>query len=74
MIGYDARTKWMGVPNRLLQAINNDETVTFEDGTTLDKRQNIKDLVKAKVKKEHNAPKDWKKIVKQKFEDTPTGI
>ena len=27
-----------------------------------------------KVKKEHNAPKDWKKIVKQKFEDTPTGI
>ena len=74
LIGYDARTKWMGVPNRLLQATNNDETVTFEDGTTLEKRQNIKDLVRAKVKKEHNAPKDWKKIVKQRFEDTPTGI
>ena len=40
----------------------------------LSKRQNIKDLVKPKVKKEYRKPKDWKKIVKQKFEDTPTGI
>lgn len=74
LIGYDARTKWMGVPNVLLQAINNDESMTFSDGTELTKRQNIKDLVRARVKKEHNAPKDWKKIVKQRYEDTPTGI
>ena len=74
LIGYDARTKWMGVPNVLLQNINNDDTMTFSDGTELTKRQNIKDLVKARVKKEHNAPKDWKKIVKQPFDFTPTGI
>lgn len=74
LIGYDARTKWMGVPNILLQTINNTDSVTFSDGTELTKRQNIKDLVKARVKKEHNRPKDWKKIVTQPFEDTPTGI
>lgn len=74
LIGYDARTKWMGVPNVLLQTVNNTDSVSFSDGTELTKRQNIKDLVKARVKKEHNAPKDWKKIVQQRFEDTPTGI
>ena len=74
LIGYDARTKWMGVPNVLLQAINNEDSMTFSDGTELTKRQNIKDLVRERVKKEHNAPKDWKKIVTQKYEDTPTGI
>lgn len=74
LIGYDARTKWRGVPNILLQATNNDETVTFEDGLELTKRQNIKDLVKARVKKEHRKPKDWEAIVKQRYEDTPTGI
>ena len=74
LIGYDARTKWMGVPNVLLQATNNDKTVTFEDGLELPQRQNIKDLVKARVKKEYRKPKDWKEIVKQKYEDTPTGI
>ena len=74
LLGYDARTKWMGVPNVLLQAINNDESMTFADGTILTKRQNIKDLAKARVKKEYRKPKDWKKIVKQKYEDTPTGI
>ena len=60
--------------NILLQATNNDETVTFEDGLELTKRQNIKDLVKARVKKEHRKPKDWEAIVKQRYEDTPTGI
>lgn len=74
LIGYDARTKWRGVPNVLLQATNNDKTVTFEDGLELPQRQNIKDLVKARVKKEHRKPKDWKEIVKQRYEDTPTGI
>lgn len=75
LVEYDNRNKWTGVPNMLLSHINNDKTVTFDDGKTMAQRQNIKDLVKARVKKEHNNPRDWKEISKISPDlDVPTGV
>ena len=73
---YDNRTKWTGVPNILLRHINNDMTLTNEAGEVLPQRQNIKDLVKARVKKEHNNPRPWDDIIKKRIPDmdAPTGI
>lgn len=73
---YDNRTRWTGVPNILLRHINNDMTLTNEAGEVLPQRQNIKDLVKARVKKEHNNPRPWDDIIKKRIPDmdAPTGI
>ena len=76
MTEYDNRTRWTGVPNILLRHINNDMTLTNEAGEVLPQRQNIKDLVKARVKKEHNNPRPWDDIIKKRIPDmdAPTGI
>lgn len=75
MVEYDNRTAWRGVPNILLSHINNDSLIKFENGEVLPARQNIKDLVKARVKKEHNNKRPWNEITKICPDmDTPTGI
>lgn len=74
MVEYDNREKWTGVPVILRNVINNDTTVKFEDGEIQPARQNIKDLVKARVKKEHNKPRPWKDITIIEPDKTPTGI
>lgn len=72
---YDNREKWTGCPAILRSHINNDLTITAEDGTVLKQRQDIKDLVKARVKKEHNNPRPWKEISKICPDmDVPTGV
>lgn len=73
---FDNRTKWTGVPSLLLHHINNDITITKNDGTIMNQKQNIKDLVKARVKKENNASRPWSEIIKKNCPDTnaPTGI
>lgn len=76
MVEYDNRTAWRGVPNILLSHINNDSKIKFENGEIQNSRQNIKDLVKARVKKEHNKPRPWNEIIKNTCPDmdVPTGI
>ena len=74
MVEYDNREKWTGVPMVLRSVINNDTTVKFEDGEVQPARQNIKDLVKARVKKEHGKPRPWKDITIIEPDATPTGI
>ena len=75
LISYDNREKWTGVPAILRSHINNDSTFINDDGEEIKERQNIKDLVKARVKKEHNNPRDWKNISKIKTDfDVPNGI
>lgn len=72
---FDNREKWTGVPAILRSHINNDKTITMEDGSILNQKQNIKDLVKARVKKEHGKPRPWKEISKICPDmNTPTGI
>ena len=75
LVEFDNREKWTGVPAILRSHINNDETITNNAEEVLPQRQNIKDLVKARVKKEHKKSRDWKKISKIKPDmDVPTGI
>lgn len=75
MVEYDNRTAWRGVPNILLSHINNDKEVTFENGEVQKSRQDVKDLVKARIKKEHNNPRPWDEIIlKGPDMDKPTGI
>lgn len=69
LISYDNRTAWRGVPNILLSHINNDDKIIFENGEIQNSRQNIKDLVKARVKKEHNKPRPWNEIIKNSCPD-----
>lgn len=59
---FDWREKWTGCPTKLRNIINNDNMIKLDDGEVQPMRQNIKDLVKAKVKKEHNNPRPWDKI------------
>lgn len=75
LISYDNREKWTGVPAVLRAHINNDQSFINDDGKTITQKQNIKDLVKARVKKEHNNPRPWDKISKISPDfDKPNGI
>jgi hypothetical protein len=75
LVEFDNREKWTGCPAILRSHINNDLTITNTDGETIKQRQNIKDLVKARVKKEHNKSRDWKTISKICPDmDVPTGV
>ena len=75
LVEYDNREKWTGVPAILRSHINNDMTITNNSGETIKQRQNIKDLVKARVKKENKKPRNWKEISKICPDmDVPTGI
>lgn len=75
LMSWDVREKWTGVPAILRAHINNDKTITNMQGETIKQQQNIKDLVKARVKKEHGTNRGWEKISKicPDF-DVPTGI
>lgn len=74
LVEFDNREKWTGVPAILRSHINNDKTFKNEVGEEVKHQQNIKDLVKARVKKEHNKPRNWKEISKICPDmDVPTG-
>lgn len=75
LMSWDNREKWTGVPAILRAHINNDKTITNMQGETIKQQQNIKDLVKARVKKEHGTNRGWEKISKicPDF-DVPNGI
>lgn len=75
LMSWDNREKWTGVPAVLRAHINNDKTITNKQGETIKQQQNIKDLVKARVKKEHGTNRGWEKISKicPDF-DVPNGI
>lgn len=74
LVEFDNREKWTGVPAILRSHINNDKTFKNENGEEVKHQQNIKDLVKARVKKEHNKPRNWKEISKICPDmDVPTG-
>lgn len=62
LIEFDEREKWTGVPATLRNIINQNNSFKNENGEDINMRQNIKDLVRARVKKEHNRPLDWKSI------------
>lgn len=66
---FDRRERWTGVPFRLRRTVNNEETFTNEEGDIEPMRQNIKDLVKPRVKKEHYNPRPWNKDLQQQIED-----
>ena len=66
---FDRRERWTGVPFRLRRTVNNEETFTNEEGDIEPMRQNIKDLVKPRVKKEHYNPRPWNKELQQQIED-----
>jgi len=75
LMSWDLREKWTGVPAALRAHINNDKTITNTQGEVLPQQQNIKDLVKARVKKEHNKPRPWNEISKKCPDfDLPNGI
>ena len=59
---YDNRKKWTGTPEVLRSIINQNHTQVNSLGETFKMRQNIKDLVRARVKKEHGRPLPWKEI------------
>lgn len=62
LLEYDAREKWTGVSKVLRNIINQNNTYVDDMGQTVKMRENIKDLVRARVKKEHNRPLPWKTI------------
>ena len=75
MVEFDNREKWTGVPAILRSHINNDSSFVNEQNEVIVEKQNIKDLVKARVKKENKKSRDWKKISKIRPDmDVPTGI
>jgi hypothetical protein len=74
LVEFDNREKWTGCPAILRSHINNDSTFINESDETVKSQQNIKDLVKARIKKENGKSRDWKKISKIRPDDVPTGI
>ena len=75
LVEFDNREKWTGVPAILRSHINNDSSFVNEQNEVIVEKQNIKDLVKARVKKENKKSRDWKKISKIRPDmDVPTGI
>ena len=75
LIELDSREEWTGASWNLRRAVNTEGTIETESGRIVNKQENIKDLVKARVKKEHNNKKDWKKITNVQIDrSAPTGI
>ena len=75
LIEMDSREEWTGASWNLRRAVNTEGTFETESGRIVNKQENIKDLVKARVKKEHNNKKDWKKITNVQIDrSAPTGI
>lgn len=74
LVEYDNREEWTGVPAIIRRAINMNEKIILNDGSELSRQQNIKDLVPARVKKEHKNKRPWNKITLIQPDKTPTGI
>ena len=75
LIENDWREKWTGMPMMLRKFVNNEYSFTTDSGRELTMKQNIKDLVKARVKKEHNNPRPWNKEIADEIgSDTIIGI
>lgn len=75
LIEFDNREEWTGCSWNLRRAVNIEGTLEMKSGRVVEKQQNIKDLVKARVKKEHNNKKDWKKITNNQIDrSAPNGI
>jgi len=73
LIEFDHRERWTGVPAVLRNVINNENTFINEDGDEVKMRQNIKNLAKPRIKKEHNKPRPWNKELQKKIADD-TGV
>lgn len=73
IIEFDDREKWTGVPAILRNVINNENSFENEMGETVQMRAHIKDLVKARVKKEHKNPRPWNKELQQEIKEN-TGV
>ena len=79
---FDRRPKWFGVPDKLRLAFNNDESFTNESGETVQVRQEMDELVKARVHKEGDKAdgmpdykRPWtRKIADEVGSDTVIGI
>lgn len=79
---FDRRPKWFGVPDKLRLALNNDESFTNETGETVQVRQEMDELVKARVHKEGDKAdgmpdykRPWtRKIADEVGSDTVIGI
>lgn len=56
---HDRRERWTGVPMRLRRTVNNTQSFINGEGEEESMRQNIKDLMNRRVKKEHNQPRPW---------------
>jgi len=69
LLEKDRREKWTGTPFRLRRTVNNEESFINEEGDTEQMRQNIKDLVKPRVKKEHNMHRVWNKRRKEEMDE-----
>lgn len=73
IIGLDFREKWTGCPMVLRGIINNENEFENESGETVKMRQNIKELVPARVSKSYQNIKPWNKSRQEKIE-SETGI
>lgn len=71
LIELDRRERWTGTPYRYRKTVNNTESFINNDGDEIKMRQNIKDLAKPRIKKEHGKSRPWNQPLKDKIaEDT----
>ena len=73
LIEFDRRERWFGTPARLRLTVNNTESFVNEAGEVVKMRQNIKNLAKARIKKEHGKDRPWSKPLVDKIAEE-TGI
>lgn len=69
LYNYDNREKWTGVPAVLRNIINNNNTFTNEMGEEVTMKQSVRDLVPARVSKEHNNPRPWNEEIAKEIEE-----
>ena len=69
LIEFDRRERWTGVPARLRNVVNNENTFINEAGDEVKMRQNIKNLAKARIKKEHGFQRVWNKEIKKEMDE-----
>lgn len=69
LIENDRRERWTGVPARLRNHINNENTFINEEGDVETMRQNMKLVADRRVKKEHNKPRPWNKKLQKAIAD-----
>ena len=69
---FDRRPKWLGAPDKLRKFLNDDSKFVNEEGETVSVRQEMDNLVKARVHKEGNKPDgmpDYKRPWTRKIAD-----